>query len=61
MASLINGNRMFCTNCGGEFILVLPIPLTEVVIIMRSFTRLHKFCYKNFPDKQIQKHEPPIH
>lgn len=54
MASLVNGNRMFCTNCGGEFFLILPIRVTDVVIIMRAFTRLHKFCYKNFPENQIK-------
>ncbi len=57
MPPLINGNRMFCTNCGGEFFLVLPMPLTEVVSTMRAFTRLHKECSKHYPEKPIEKPE----
>lgn len=55
MAALINGNRMFCTNCGGEFILIVPMGLTEVISTMRAFTRLHKECSKHYPEKDIPK------
>ena len=54
MASLINGNRMFCTNCKGEFNLVLPIGLTEMCQIMRAFTRLHKGCKKHFAESAMK-------
>jgi hypothetical protein len=60
MASLISGNRMFCTNCKGEFLLVLPIGLTEACVTMRAFIRLHKECYKHYPEKEIENQKPNI-
>lgn len=54
MAAVINGNRMFCTNCKGEFFLFLPIPLTEMVSTMKNFTRLHKVCKKHFSESEIK-------
>jgi hypothetical protein len=54
MAAVINGNRMFCTNCKGDFFLVLPIPLTEMVITMRDFTKLHKGCAKHYSESEIK-------
>jgi hypothetical protein len=52
MASLINGNRMFCTNCKGDFFLILPIGLTEMCEIMRAFTKLHKDCKKHYTESE---------
>ncbi len=55
MSSLISGNRMFCTNCKGEFFLILPMSITEVCKRMRAFTRLHDGCYKIYPDPENDK------
>jgi hypothetical protein len=54
MAALINGKRMFCTNCKGDFYLVLPIGLTEMCQTMKAFTRLHKGCEKHFSESEIK-------
>lgn len=43
---------MFCTNCKGEFFLILPMPLKEVCIRMRAFTRLHDGCCKIYPETE---------
>ena len=54
MASLINGNRMFCTHCKGDFYLVLPMPLTEMCATMRAFTKLHKGCKQHYTNNTIK-------
>ncbi|HEY6143704.1 MAG TPA: hypothetical protein VIV55_09870 [Flavobacterium sp.] len=54
MAAVINGNRMFCTNCKGEFFLILPIGLTEMVSTMRTFEKLHKGCTKHFSESETK-------
>lgn len=48
-----NGN-LFCTHCGGEKKIVLPIAITEYTQAIDDFNKLHKKCKKVWTEPTIQ-------
>lgn len=52
--SIRNGN-LFCTHCGGEFRLVMPIPVEDMTAKIESFNTLHANCLKTWKEPIIQE------
>lgn len=48
---ILKGNKMVCLNCGGEFVLELPLALGLFIKKMKAFEVLHKDC-KEKPIKE---------
>lgn len=44
MATTIRNEKLFCTNCGSEFVLKFPIKVTEMTKKTEAFEELHKDC-----------------
>lgn len=48
MSTTIRNGNLFCLNCGGEFVLKLPLAITELSIKTKAFDQLHKDCEKTW-------------
>lgn len=42
--STFRNGKLFCTHCGGEQTLVMPMEVTKLVDATKSFDELHKNC-----------------
>jgi len=54
MAATIRNKNLFCTNCGGEFVLKYPIGISEMAAKMDSFVALHKDCEKTWEEPKVE-------
>lgn len=48
----IRNEKLFCLNCGGEFVLTFPLPVPEVTEKFEAFKILHKDCKKTWNEPQ---------
>lgn len=44
MATIIRNGKLFCTKCGGEYMLNYPIGVVEFGVKTKAFEKLHKNC-----------------
>lgn len=44
MSTTIRNGNLFCLNCGGEFVLKLPMAIKEMSKKTKAFHQLHKDC-----------------
>lgn len=49
--------KLFCHNCGGQFIMHLPIPVKETTKKIDAFTELHKDCKKTWVEPVADQNE----
>ena len=47
MTTIRNGN-LFCANCGGEYRMQYPMPVSESAKKMKAFDELHQDCEKTW-------------
>jgi hypothetical protein len=47
--------KLFCLNCGGEFNLILPMPVTEMTKKIDAFNLLHKDCVKTWVEPIVDQ------
>ena len=50
MATIIRNQKLFCTKCGGEFILNYPIAIDEMTQKIEAFENLHKQCKQTWTE-----------
>jgi len=55
MPTTIRNQKLFCLNCGGEFALKMPIPITEMTNKMKSFDDLHKDCEPTWSEPTVDQ------
>lgn len=49
-----NGN-LFCTHCGGQHNLIMPIPVTQMLEKTDAFNKLHKDCLKTWTEPEADQ------
>lgn len=50
--------RMYCTNCGREYVPGLPVSMDMFLTIIKQFNREHKSCpTPNLNTKETKDHE----
>lgn len=53
MATTIRNQKLFCLNCGGEFILTYPMEVDAMSKKMKSFDDLHKDCKPTWKEPEV--------
>ncbi|TDD77089.1 hypothetical protein [Flavobacterium caseinilyticum] len=48
MSTTIKNEKLFCTNCGGEFTLKFPLQIPEMNSKIKLFADLHKDCEQTY-------------
>ena len=51
----IRNGKLFCLNCGGEFELKMPMPVTVVSEKTKAFEMLHKDCPKTWVEPEADQ------
>lgn len=55
MATTIRNEKLFCTCCGGEFSLNLPIEVGKMTEKTNSFQALHKDCKQTWKEPEVNQ------
>lgn len=53
----IRNGKLFCLNCGGEFELKFPMPVTVISAKTKAFEMLHKDCPKTWVEPEADMNE----
>jgi hypothetical protein len=59
MATIFRNQKLFCTNCGGEFTLQYPVAVDQMIEKIKLFEELHNDCKKTYTEtvpKPVQNH-----
>lgn len=51
----IRNQKLFCLNCGGEFDLALPIPISEFKTKQKAFDKLHNNCKPTWKQPTVEQ------
>lgn len=57
METTIRNEKLFCLNCGGEFALILPLLIKEMIKKTDSFNELHKDCKKTWYEPKVDQNK----
>ena len=55
MATTIRNEKLFCTCCGGEFALNLPLAIDEMTSKTDAFQELHKDCKQTWTEPKADQ------
>lgn len=55
MATTFRNEKLFCTCCGGEFALNLPIAVDEMTKKTDAFNELHKDCKQTWKEPEVNQ------
>jgi hypothetical protein len=60
MTTTIRNEKLFCLNCGGEFAINYPLPVSEMSQKMKAFDSLHKNCKKTWTEPSADQNQDTI-
>ncbi len=55
MHTTIRNGNLFCTHCGGQHNLILPMPVNEMLEKTDAFNKLHKNCKKTWTEPEADQ------
>lgn len=55
MATTIRNEKLFCTNCGGDFLIKYPIAIDEMSKKIKAFDDLHKDCKQTYIEPKVEQ------
>jgi hypothetical protein len=55
METTIRNEKLLCLNCGGDFALKMPIPITEMTKKIDAFNVLHSNCQKTWIEPEADQ------
>ena len=55
MATTFRNEKLFCTCCGGEFVINLPIAIEEMIKKTNAFQDLHEDCKQTWTEPKVNQ------